>query len=131
MANEVHGKFGDITVAGSSVTGMKSWTIKFSQAASEVTNFADAGTKRFLAGETGWNGSFTGAKTGAPLNIVSLNAGNSGMGPAAVFKESATSTQQWVGNILITDVSAKVDSKGIEEYSYNFTGNGALALPTT
>jgi hypothetical protein len=131
MANEIHGKAGDITVAGASVTGMKNWTLKFSQAASEVTNFGDSGAKRFLAGETGWSGSFTGTKTGAPLNIISLNASNSGAGAATVFKESPASTQQWSGNVILTDVTAKVDSKGVVEYSYSFTGNGALTLPTT
>ncbi len=104
--------------------GMNSWTVKLAQTAAEVTNFADVGVKRFILGESGWSGTFSGNKTGAPLPI--LNGLFS-----AVFQESATSTQWWLGQILITDVSSKVDSKNVVQYSYSFTGSGALTLATT
>lgn len=105
------------------VTGMSGWSIKFKQAASEVTNFSDLGAKRFIQGLTDWSGSFSGAKTGAPINpTAGVYTG--------VFNESATSTQKWVGQIIITGVDPKVDSKNVVEYSYSFQGSGALTWPT-
>jgi len=109
---------------GATVSGMSSWTIKTAQGAAEVTNFSDAGVKRYIPGEYGWSGSFSGNKTGAPINILA------GLF-TAIFQESATSTQQWSGQILVTDISTKVDAKGVVQYGYSFTGSGALAQPTT
>jgi hypothetical protein len=112
-----------VSSTASVVSGIKSWTIKFAQGATEVTNFSDLGAKRYILGETGWSGSFAGAKTGTPINpTLGLYTG--------IFQESASSTQKWVGSIIITDVSPKVDVKGVVEYSYSFQGSGPLAWPT-
>lgn len=109
---------------GAVVSGMKNWTLKLSLQSAEVTNFSDVGVKRYIPGESGWSGAFTGLKTGVPINILA------GL-YTAIFQESASSTQQWAGQVLVTDISSKVDVGGVVEYSYNFIGSGALTQPTT
>ena len=110
---------------GTVISGIKDWSIKYNLQAAEITNFQDLGVKRYIAGQSGWSGSFTGIKTGVPLNIVALGL------VGGVFQEGTAAGQLWLGNLIITDLSPKVSVAGVVEYSYSFTGSGPLMLPTT
>lgn len=102
------------------IDGAKDWSIKYNLQAAEVTGFQDTGTKRYIPGQSGWGGSFTAFKTGTPINI--------GAQVYMAFDEGITLGQTWMGNAIITDVSPKVSISGVVEYSYSFTGSGALQL---
>ena len=116
------GKTGEVTVAGATVAGIDTWSIDYTANTEETTDFADAGVEAHIPTTTGWSGSFDGKKDGAPVAI--------GAEIALVLKESQTSTQKWVGQAIITGLSAGTSAKGLATYKYSFIGTGALTVPT-
>lgn len=121
MAN-ISGKLGEVMVGGITVAGIKSWTVDYTSDALETTDFADAGAQSFIAGITGWSGSFEGYKDGAPQAI--------GTEYALVLKESTNATQRYTGQGIITGSHPTVSIDGIVGISYDFQGTGALVVPT-
>ncbi len=117
------GKAGEVTVAGVSVTGIKSWTLDQKVEALDSTGFDSSGVKAFIPGASEWSGSFEGSKDGAPLTI--------GTEIALVLKESQTATQKHTGQAIVTGLSAKTDISGLVSYSYTFQGTGALTIAST
>ena len=129
MGTHLAGKAGNVysTTAGGTATGvvivagMKSWTIDYTSDALETTDFADGGTKTYIAGLSGWAGSFEGFKDGAP-----------GLTPGTSYilhlRESAsTTTQLYTGTALITGLHGTASVDGIVGLSYDFVGSGALS----
>jgi len=102
--------------------GIKSWTLDYTSDTLETTDFADTGTRSYIAGCNGWSGSFEGFKDGAPLSI--------GSEVYLVLGETNTAGQQWIGKIVITGAHASVSFDGLVSYSYDFTGNGELQVPS-
>jgi len=45
--------------------------------------------------------------------------------------ESATATQMWLGDIIITGVHATVGHDGVASYSYDFQGTANLTVAST
>jgi len=117
----VSGKTGNVST-GANVTGIKSWSIDYSADALETTDFADAGVRTYIAGCTGWSGSFEGEKDGVPQGI--------GSEITLTLYETSTANQLWTGNCLITRVSATSSADGKPTYTYDFQGTGALTVPT-
>ena len=122
MADHVSGKNGYVDT-GSAVAGIKSWTLDYNSDALETTDFADAGVKSYIIGASGWSGSFSGYKDGAPLSIGTIWG--------VELAESATTTQMWLGNIIITGINPSVSADGIVSYSYSFQGTGSLMTSST
>ncbi len=118
----ISGKAGQVDAA-SEVTGVKSWTLDYTADTLETTDFADVGVKSYIVGGSGWSGSFSGYKDGAPLSI--------GQQYGIELAESATVTQMYLGNIVITAVHPAVASDGVDSYSYDFQGTGVLSVATT
>ena len=116
------GTAGDVTIAAGSVTGIKSWTLDYVAEALDTTGFDSSGVRTYIPGLKGWSGSFEGYKNGAPSAI--------GAEVALVLKESATATQKFNGQAIITGLSANTSVDGIVTYSYSFTGTGALTVAT-
>jgi len=118
----LHGKTGVVDVGGA-VTGARNWSITYSGDVVETTDFADSGVKTFIAGGSGWTGSYEVVKDGAPpqalLSTVSLS-----------LKESATTGQLWTGSAIIQEISSTTAIDGVVVYSYSFQGTGALTVPT-
>jgi len=119
---KIAGKAGEVTVAGSSVTGINTWSIDYNAATEDVTDFSDSGVDAHIPTTTGWTGSFEGFKDGAPLAI--------GTEIALVLKESQTTTQKWTGQAILTNVGANTSAKGVVTYKYSFIGTGVLTIPT-
>ena len=119
---KIAGKAGEITVAGGSVAGIDAWTLDYKANTEETTDFSVAGLEAHIPTTTGWNGTFEGKKDGAPQAI--------GSEIALVLKESQTSTQKWLGQAIVTGVSATTTAKGLVLYKYTFQGTGALTVPT-
>ena len=66
---QISGKAGEVQVAAATVVGIKSWTLDYTQDALETTDFGDSGLKNYIAGLSGWAGSFEGYKDGAPTAL--------------------------------------------------------------
>ena len=105
------------------VAGMKSWTLDYTQDALETTDFADAGVRTFIAGLSGWSGSFEGFKDGKPIAIGAVTVLD--------LRESATTTEKYTGAALITGIHSSVSVDGVVALSYDFQGSGVLTPPTT
>jgi predicted secreted protein len=115
----ISGKAGQVDT-GSAVSGIKSWTLDYNVDMLETTDFADAGVKTFIAGGSGWSGTFEGYKDGVPQTIgasITLK----------LYEEAAGA--YWTGTAFITGISAGAAIDGIVSYSYTFTGTGALTVP--
>lgn len=115
------GKAGEVDT-GAGVTGIKAWSLDYTVEMLETTDFADAGVRSYLAGPSGWSGSFEGLKDGVALVI--------GTAVSLTLKETQTATQKWTGSAFITAAHAAVAADGLVEYSYDFQGTGALVVPT-
>ncbi len=118
--SHVAGKNGYVDT-GSTVAGIKSWTIDYNSDALETTDFADAGVKSYIIGASGWSGSFEGYKDGVPQTLAGAAV------PLSLYEDN---TYLWTGSAYITGISATTSADGIVSYSYQFTGTGALTVPT-
>ena len=133
MGTHLAGKAGNVystTTGGTAtgvaeVSGMKSWTIDYTADALETTDFADVGVKSYIAGLSGWSGSFEGYKDGAP----DLTPGTSYI--LHLRESAATATQVYTGTVIITGLHGSASVDGIVTQSYDFQGTGALNVPTT
>lgn len=120
---ELSGKLGEVQVGGATVDGIKSWTIDYTSDALETTDFADSGVKTYIAGVSGWSGSFEGYKEGAPTGI--------GAEIALVLRESTNATQQYTGQAILTGSHGTVSVDGVVGIAYDFQGTSTLTVPTT
>jgi len=109
--------------AAKNVAGINSWSLDYTADSLDTTDFHSAGVKENIIGASGWSGSFSGYKDGAPLSI--------GTQYGIELAESATATQMFVGNIFITGVHPSVGHDGIVSYSYDFIGTAGLQVSTT
>lgn len=125
LESNANGANGDIIYlddirAAKNIAGIKSWALDYTADALETTDFATSGVRSYIVGASGWAGSFEGYKDGAPLSIGSQYG--------VELAESATTTQMWLGNAIITGVHASVSFDGVVSYSYDFQGTGALTV---
>jgi len=131
MGTHLAGKAGNVyyTTTGGTATqaaivaGMKSWAVDYVGEALETTDFADSGLKTYIAGLTGWSGSFEGYKDGAPTLTV-------GTSYVLHLRESATTTQRYTGTAIITGLHGSASVDGVVTESYDFVGTGTLTPPT-
>jgi len=128
LESNANGANGDIIYlddiqAAKTIAGINTWSLDYTSDALESTDFASAGVKAYIVGGSGWSGSFAGYKEGIPLSIGEIYG--------VELAESATTTEMWLGNIIITGVHPSVASDGTVNYSYDFTGTGNLQVATT
>ena len=109
--------------AAKNIAGINTWSLDYTSDALESTDFASAGIKDYIIGGSGWAGSFAGYKEGIPLSIGEIYG--------VELAESATVTEMWLGNAIITGVHPSVGHDGIVSYSYDFQGTGNLQIATT
>jgi len=102
------------------IDGIKSWALDYVVEMLDVTTFADAGKRKYIAGLSGWSGSFEGYKTGVPLDI--------GNKIWLVLEEHDSAGQSWAGEAYITAVHPNVSVDGIVSYAYDFQGTGELEV---
>lgn len=115
---ELAGKSGDVTVGGTPIGDVKSWTLDYVVDALETTDMDNDGIRAYIPGCSGWSGSVEVNKDGAPESI--------GTEIALVLKESDTANQDWTGQAIITGISANVAFDAVVGYTYSFQGTGAL-----
>ncbi len=109
--------------AAKNIAGIRSWTLDQIYDVSEVTGFDSSGHRAYIPVLTGWSGSFEGFKDGAPLTI--------GTQMGIELAESATVTQAFLGNCIITGLHPATPTDGVVTYSYDFQGVGVLTIATT
>ena len=109
--------------AAKNIAGINTWSLDYTSDALETTDFATAGVKEYIIGGSGWSGSFAGYKEGAPLSMGEIYG--------IEVAESATTTQMYLGNIIITGVHPSVGFDGVVSINYDFQGTGALAVSST
>ena len=116
------GYAGEVTITAGAVAGIREWSLDDVANTADTSGFDTDQPKTFLATQTEWSGSFNGFKDGAPLA--------KGTVVAIELKESATATQKWTGNVLITGRRPAGSVDGMIMYSYDFQGTGALTPPS-
>jgi hypothetical protein len=119
---QISGKAGEVSVAGATVDGIKSWTLDYTVDALDTTDFADSGLRTFIAGLSGWSGSFEGFKDGAPTAI--------GAEIALILEESTDATQVYTGQAILTGSHPTVSVDGVVGIAYDFQGTTTLTVPT-
>lgn len=121
------GRGGDVSIgagAGTSVTGVRSWTLDYTVDTHDTSDFADGTTspypRTFLPGLSSWSGSFEVVKGDAPqaLGVSST--------PININLEEVAATTYWRGSAFITGIHASVSVEGIVMYTYDFQGTGEL-----
>ena len=109
--------------AAKTIAGARAWSIDYVFDVVNTTDFADSGVSSFLPSTNNWSGTFEGIKDGAPISIgTQINVN---------LSESATLTQAWRGNAVITAVHPIVSYDTVVAYSYDFQGVGTLTVPST
>ena len=110
--------------AAKNVAGVKSWTLDYSADMIDTTDFVDGAAtnaaRTYIPGLSTWSGSFEAIKEGAPLSLFSQ--------VGIELTESATATQMWLGNIILTAVHPSVSFDGLVTYTYDFEGTGQLTM---
>ena len=116
---ELSGKDGSVTLSGAN-TYVKNWTLSYVGDALETTNFDDSsGGRTYIAGLTGWTGSYDALYSTANTVVPS--------GSGTIYLRSSTGTVGvWSGSILITGMDVGTPRDGIVTQSYTFQGTGAL-----
>uniref|UniRef100_A0A6M3KVN1 Putative tail protein n=1 Tax=viral metagenome TaxID=1070528 RepID=A0A6M3KVN1_9ZZZZ len=112
----------DDIVAVAEIDGIKSWSLEYTSATLETTDFGDSGVATHIPGISSWSGSFDGFKDGVPVGI--------GAEVYLVMGETNTDGNWWLGKAIITSARPSVDHDGIVTYSYDFQGTGELTPPT-
>jgi len=125
LESNANGLDGDIIYlddirAAKVIAGINSWNLDYVTDALETTDFVSAGARSYIVGASSWSGSFSGYKDGAPLSIGSQYG--------VSLAESATATQMWLGNAIITAVHPSTAFDGTVQYSYDFQGTGTLTI---
>ena len=117
------GRAGEVDT-GSSVTGIRAWTLDYTVSILDTTDFADAGVRTILPNISQWAGTFEGLKDGT-AQVLGSSASVS-----LSLKETQTATQKWTGTAYITGIHPNISYDGTVDYSYDFEGTGVLTPPT-
>ena len=115
----ISGRYGSVTCTSGQTT-IKSWTLNSVVDLYDSTNFDDStGGKSYVAGFTGWSGSFEGFhSTGnvvIPGDTVSL-----------VLKTSTGTTGVFTGSAIIIGMDIVTGVDGLITQAYSYQGTGAL-----
>ena len=124
----LHRKEGEVTVGGSAVGELVSFTLETTGDVVESTKMADA-AKTFIAGRTSFSGSLEMHFDEADSVQTQLTAGAS-----ITFKllpeGSQTGDRKFEGESVITGMSVSQPLDGIVTRSVTFQGTGALTIGT-
>ena len=108
--------------AAKAIVGIRSWSLDYIYEVLETTDFSVAGVASYIPGATRWSGRFEGFKDALPLGIGTIIG--------LELQESATATQQWRGNAIITAAHPVTEHNALVAYAYDYQGSGALVVAT-
>jgi hypothetical protein len=121
---KVSGKTGFVNVSASTVLGIKDWTLDYTIDPLETTDFNSSGAANYITGVCRWTGSFSGYKDGIFLAIGTATVSMS-------LAATSVATTAFTGNAFITGVHSGAAVDGVATVAYDYTGTGALVVPTT
>lgn len=129
------GQDGAITVGGTAVAQLESWSLTSTLEELDTTSMGDA-WKSVLGGQASWSGQAT-AKidlaAGTAQNTLAvalITATPAGTTQALVFRVSGT-TKNFSGNALLKNIQVQQQLGQIVKISFDFTGSGALTMAWT
>jgi predicted secreted protein len=129
MATTYTGQDGAITMGGTAVAELRSFSIDLTNNTVEKTVMGDDWKSHYTIQQE-WSGSadiFYNQSSNVVSGISSITSGNS----VAFIGYPAGSTAAYPkvsGNIIVTGLSIKTAMDGLVEASISFTGNGAMAV---
>ncbi len=119
----IHGKGGDVAIdGGASTTGALNWSITYTGDTVETTDYADAGTKTFIAGQTGWTATFTVNKDGVPPHAMNASV----IFDFEEIQDDASTT--WTGTCIINGITVNTPIDGVVTYDFSAQGTGTLTV---
>ena len=118
---------------GKALAGFYNWTINYAGEAHEVTDFANAGTRAYIAGGTGWTGTATKRYSSASSLAKSSWVGGTVHRVRFFLRSRAIPTaankaSYLEGSAYVTTVDTTTPVGGVIEQAVNFQGTGALTL---
>tara|TARA_R110000744_G_scaffold362171_1_gene470171 strand:- start:149 stop:562 length:414 start_codon:yes stop_codon:yes gene_type:complete len=131
------GKDGALSVGGTNVAMLTSWTVTQSAETLECAFMGGPGWKEFKAGLKSWEGScdanFTDTASAAGMTPAQIAANEVVVGTevAVVFYPVAAGTMSFTGTAIVTSIDNNAAIGDIQTASLAFTGSGALTTDIT
>lgn len=131
------GKDGALSVAGTNVAMLTSWTLTQSAETLECAFMGGPGWKEFKAGLKSWEGScdanFTDTASAAGMTPAQQAANSVVVGTevAVVFYPVDGGTMSFTGTAIVTSIDNNVAIGDIQTASLAFTGSGPLVTDIT
>ena len=123
-----HGKEGEVTVGGSAVGELTSFTLETSGDVVESTQMSDA-AKSFIAGRTSFSGTLEMHFDETDSAQTQMTAGSS-LAFKLLPEGSSAGDRKFEGSGIITGMSVSQPLDGIVSRSVTFQGTGALTIGT-
>jgi len=122
----ISGKAGSVSVDSSSSTlgELNTWSINSSADALEKTDFDSSGEREYLAGLTGWDGSFGGHWDATQAAAVTV-------GDSVDLVLELNASYSYSGSAIITGKSVDVNVDGTCDASYDYQGTATLTETTS
>jgi len=118
--------------ASTAIVGINTWSLDYTAAMLDTTDFSASGVRSVIPGVSQWEGSFGGYKDGAPKALASTGATVDLWLVESLSAAAASSeTKVWKGTAYINGIHPTVNFDGIVSYVYDYTGDGALTVPTS
>jgi hypothetical protein len=131
------GKDGALSVGGTNVAMLTSWTVTQSAETLECAFMGGPGWKEYKAGLKSWEGScdanFTDTASAAGMTPAQIAANQVVVGTevAVVFYPVAAGTMSFTGNAVVTSIDNNAAIGDIQTASLAFTGTGQLYTDIT
>ena len=127
------GKLGRVTVDSTNI-GVETFELDINSEKQETTNSESSGWREFVAGISGWSGSFSAtydAGQNPHADPPDINQGNI-LAASFILEVGATNEANgtYSGNIFVESVKISLDVQGKVKYDVTFTGTGQLTIPT-
>lgn len=126
---ELAGHGGDMKYDASSsasastvLAGINNWTVSYTGAALETTDFANVGVKTYVAGPTGW----TGTAAGYYDSTVSHSSIAPGDTVSLRFEMKSAKSMKGIG--IVTGVSFTTGIDGAVTTNFDFQGTASLTI---
>jgi hypothetical protein len=117
------GKNGYVEATASKILGIKDWTLDYTIDPLETTDFNASGCATYITGIARWSGSFSGYKDGTLQGIGTTAV-------SLILAVTSASTSGFIGQAFITGIHSGNAVDGVATIAYDYTGTGALTVPT-
>lgn len=107
------------------VAGAHNWTLDYAGDTPESTDYASAGVKDFIAGNTGWSGTFD-IKYDTAQDPHAAAGANINPNALLVLKLYLNATKYYTGSAYVTGVTCAAPQAESITYSVRFQGTGTL-----